>query len=436
MRFTLVTDDDRGADLTTIAFCAYDKPGFLGGTSTWIQWLLPELKARGLDVRCYEFLHTGEKGPVTAHLEKHGIECITTHAQWYTEDRIRWLLERLNEKPFDVFVPNEVPAAYHAARWVKAAGIPTVGVQHVDGLESEILQSLFVFGPPTDALTAIVPVSKHIEETLHRHGAITTRIRRIPYGADVPERRVAVPEDVLRIAYVGRLTEEQKRISLVVRAFCAAAKAIPGIEATLYGDGPSRSELEQFLANEGAGLPVRLGGMLYGDALVEELLRTHVIVFLSDYEGLPVALMEAMACGCVPVCYRIPSGIPELVRDGVTGLLIDDRDAAFVDAIRKLKDDRALWTTLSTNARALIEHEYSHDMTPVMWADLLRELAKESKPQRIRIPRRIQIQPAGPPYDTADTRKPYVSPVVVFYKSMRMKLGSIRQKLSTPFART
>ena len=50
-------------------FCAYDKPGIVGGTSSWIQRLLPALADHGITARCLVFLHTGEKGPVSAELE-------------------------------------------------------------------------------------------------------------------------------------------------------------------------------------------------------------------------------------------------------------------------------------------------------------------------------------------------------------------------------
>jgi len=125
----------------TAAFCAYDKPGHIGGTSTWIQWLLPALKNKGIAVRCYVFLHTGEPGELTESLRNNGVECITVHAHYYTEDRVRWLLDRLAGDPCDVFVPNEVPAGYFAARWAKLAGIATIGVLHSDGPGSRAIQS-------------------------------------------------------------------------------------------------------------------------------------------------------------------------------------------------------------------------------------------------------------------------------------------------------
>jgi glycosyltransferase involved in cell wall biosynthesis len=414
--------------LTTVAFCAFDKPGFLGGTSTWIRQLLPDLQARGIRARCYVFLHTGEKGPVTGYLERHGVDCITTRAQYYAEDRVLWLLEQLNRDPVDVFVPNEVPAAYHAARWIREAGIPVIGVLHTGGTQGEIMQDLFVSGPRSDALDAVVCVSAYIESTVLARKPLETKVVRIPCGAEIPDARALPPDRKLRIAYVGRLTEEAKRVSLVATALCAATREISDVEAVLFGDGPARESVERIIAEQGNG-NVGLGGLLDRAELQRRLLQTHVIVLLSDYEGLPTAIMEAMACGCVPVCLRIPSGVPELVIDEVTGLLVEDRGESFISAIRRLKNEPSLWLRLSDNARKHIEAGYSHDAASDAWASLIHEAARDARPTAIRIPSRIRIPRARPPYENPESRKPEVSPVVSMYRAMRMNLGRMKQRL-------
>jgi glycosyltransferase involved in cell wall biosynthesis len=414
--------------LTTAAFCAFDKPGFLGGTSTWIRELLPDLQARGIEVRCYVFLHSGEKGPVTEYLENHGVECITTRAHYYAEDRIEWLLEKLSSDPVDVFIPNEVPAAYHAARWVKEAGVPVIGVLHTGGAQGEIMQDLFVSGPRSDALTAVVCVSAFIESAVLARNPVDTIVRRIPCGAEIPEARALPPDDTLRIAYVGRLTEDAKRISLLTRSLCAAAREIPGVQATLFGDGPARESVERIIAAEGTRA-VKLGGMLDKVELQGELLQTHVIVLLSDYEGLPTAIIEAMACGCVPVCLRISSGVPELVIDGVTGLLVEDRDQSFITAVRRLREDPSLWRRLSENARKHIEAGYSDVAASAAWSNLIEEVAREARPSEIKVPNRIRIPGARPPYESPESRRPHVSTAVQLYRAMRMNLGRVRERL-------
>lgn len=411
-----------------VSFCAYDKPGVVGGTSSWIEWLLPVLQAKGFRIRCYVFLHTGEKGPVTDALESNGVECITTFAHYYTEDRVRWLIERLAEDPCDVFVPNEVASAYFAARWAHRAGIATIGVLHTDGANGRAIQSRFIFGRKSYALDAVVCVSEHIEQHVREEVPRHTRIYRIPCGADVPRERVTAPDETLRIAYVGRLAEDAKRISSVVSAFCNAASAVPGVEAAIYGDGPEKENVANQIATEGAGLPVTFAGTLSSRAMQAALLQTHVIVLLSDYEGLPLALMEAMACGCVPVCLRIPSGIPELVRDEETGLLVDDRAENFVTTIRRLRDNPSLWQKLSDGAREHIEAGYSHDSAVEAWVGLLNEVAAGRARSSVVVPRWLNLPTLA---FEGSTRKPLTQPLVSFYRSARMSLGSFKNKILT-----
>jgi colanic acid/amylovoran biosynthesis glycosyltransferase len=410
-------------------FCIYDKPGIVGGPTSWILWLLPELRNFGIESTCLVLLHTGEPGPVSAALEKGGFRVISTQAHRYTEDRVRWILEQLREHRCDVFVPNEVPAAYHAARWVREAGIPTVGILHTDGAASKATQDLFVFGKPAFSLNALVCVSMEIERQVLSRQPRNTGVHRIPYGAHLPVLEIRPHPEILRIAYVGRLAEEQKRIGKLAGAFCRAVAEVPGTEAVLYGDGPERGVMERVLIAEGKDLPVSWGGRLEHDQVIDALRKIDVIVLLSDYEGLPVSLMEAMACGCVPVCLRAESGIPELVEHDVTGLLVDDRGDGFVEAIRRLREEDGLWKRLATGARSRIEEAYSHDVCVRGWSEMLHELARAARPSLIRIPKFLGLQPANAAIEFPADRIPRSLPFIRFCRRSRMALGRARRRL-------
>lgn len=253
---------------------------------------------------------------------------------------------------------------------------------------------------------------------------------RIPYGVPVPTESVGRAPGTLRLAFVGRLAEEQKRISEVTRALCRATREIPGTTAILYGDGPERTAVEAILADEGKDLPVRLGGLIPSDRIQEVLFQCDVIVLLSDYEGLPIALMEVMACGCVPVCLRMRSGIPELVEDGVTGLLVYDRGEGFVAAIRRLEEQPGLWARLSTAARARIESEFSDKVCNAEWAAVLHELGKGTKfSPPIEIPRRLRLPPMNPALETSENRRGPAPLPVQLWRRGRMMAGRIRRQL-------
>jgi colanic acid/amylovoran biosynthesis glycosyltransferase len=410
-----------------VTFCAYDKPDNVGGPPAWLQRLLPALRERGIDASCLFFLHWGDTGPSVEFLRSQGFDCPAIPAPSTTEERVRWILERLQENPPDVFVPNLVVAGYLAGQWVRDAGIPTLGILHSDDAFYRAFQDQFVFGRPQDRLSALVCVSQELERQVMDRRPASTRIARIRYGVPVPLDAVQRRPRTLRVAYVGRLVEEQKRISEVTRAFCRVTREVPGTEAVIYGEGPDRILVEKILKDEAAG-SVRLGGLVDSNQIQQHMLACDVIVLLSDYEGLPIALMEAMACGCVPVCLRMRSGIPELVADGVNGLLVDDRGDGFEAAIRRLRDEPGLWQRLSLAAKARIQEEFSDTVCNGKWAGMLHELHASAEPRKvIKIPRRIRLPNWNPALETAENRlKPPALPLRLWRKG-RIFAGRVRR---------
>ncbi len=164
-------------------------------------------------------------------------------------------------------------------------------------------------------------------------------------------------------------------------------------------------------------------GRIDSDHMQEHMLQAHVFVLLSDYEGLPISLMEAMACGVVPVCLRIKSGIPELVTDNENGLLVDDRGDGFVAAIRRLRENPELWGRLSHGARAKIMKGYTHEACALEWVNLFRDLKMSAGPRReIRIPRWIWLPPVHPDFVREDSRTPTLVRRVA--EKLRHRFGS------------
>ncbi|MDZ7693138.1 MAG: glycosyltransferase [Balneolaceae bacterium] len=140
-------------------------------------------------------------------------------------------------------------------------------------------------------------------------------------------------------------------MSEVTHALCKAASEIPDVEAVLYGSGPDENKIHDIIKTYDKNTPVKVGGLIEFKKMQKKLLENNVFVLLSDYEGLPVSLMEAMACGLVPVCYNINSGIPELIDHNISGLLVNDRESDFYDSILRLKNEDGLWEKLSNGAK-------------------------------------------------------------------------------------
>jgi glycosyltransferase involved in cell wall biosynthesis len=345
---------------------------------------------------------------------------------------VRWILDELRESPPDVFVPNLIPAGFFAGRWVRAAGIPTVGILHSDDDYYRAIQDEFIFGAEKNRISAVVCVSRELEHQVRDRKPVHTIVRRIPYGVPLAAWRDEPGSNGLKIAYVGRLSDEQKRITDVTRALCRATAVVPGAQAIILGDGPDRGAVERIIEDAGPQSSVRLVGAVPGHAVQEELRSCDVITLLSDYEGLPIALLEGMASGCVPVTCRMRSGIPELVEHAVTGLIVEDRSHGFVSAIRRLNDDPALLKRLRSAARVRIEREFSQDASTESWASLFRELAPTHRVSHSFIPpKRFSLPRRNGNLESQSARDSGPSLPELLYRRGRMFAGRLRRRLTS-----
>jgi colanic acid/amylovoran biosynthesis glycosyltransferase len=278
-----------------VTFCTRDYSDLSGGHNTWLHRLLPNLRRAMIESRLLCFHPSAEEFSTVRSLREGGFSCATASEEelQYTEQRVRWILERLAENPPDAFVANAAyPPAYYAGRWLREAGIPTVGICHVGTAHSLYpgLMDEFFSGIEAYRVSALVCVSKYLEQNVLERPRRGILVRRIPCGVRIPEDVAKKPNERLTLAYVGRLAEDTKRISEVARALCQAVREVPGTEALIYGDGPDRGAVERILRTAGGGLPVRLLGFVEHDRIEQHLLDCHAVVLLSDYEGLgPVA---------------------------------------------------------------------------------------------------------------------------------------------------
>ena len=148
------------------------------------------------------------------------------------------------------------------------------------------------------------------------------------------------------VLFVGRLTADRG-----VRFLIEAMRRCPGVPLLVVGDGPERHHLEEL----SRGLQVTFTGMATRGEVTRYMERARLLVQPSLQEGQPNTVMEAMAAG-VPVIASRVGGVPDLVRDGETGFLIDPGDVATLAVrIRQVASDGALWTKLSNASRQEIQ---------------------------------------------------------------------------------
>lgn len=162
-----------------------------------------------------------------------------------------------------------------------------------------------------------------------------------------------------RILFLGRV-EEAKGVNELLRACALLAPRFPALRLVLGGNGDLDGARRQ-AAELGIADRLELPGWIGPEARAAELARAQVFCLPSYAEGLPMALLEAMAAGKSVVASSV-GAIPEAVADGANGLLVPAGNAdALAAALARLLDDPALCVQLGRRARATVEQRYSLD---------------------------------------------------------------------------
>lgn len=195
---------------------------------------------------------------------------------------------------------------------------------------------------------------------LCRTDADRARIWRNYHGLDLKQYVASDSRDGQRIIAGGSLVEKKGLAYLVEAAALLRARGVP-FHIDIVGVGPQRAELAAAIARHGLGDAVALVGSMPHEDLINRM-RTSAITVLPCIEtrggymdGIPNILIESLALE-VPVVSTPISGIPELVTDGETGLLVPPRDAtALAGALEALLRDPARGRALARAGRARVE---------------------------------------------------------------------------------
>jgi glycosyltransferase involved in cell wall biosynthesis len=181
----------------------------------------------------------------------------------------------------------------------------------------------------------------------------------------------------LRALCVASL-QEYKGHRVLLEALAGADGDLARVELDLVGSGAMREELERLASRLGLDRRVRFHGGLPEPTVTELLDRADLFVLPSivardgQMEGIPVALMEALAAGVPAVASRL-SGIPELVRDGETGVLAEPGSAESLRlAIRRVLADPQGARARAEAGRRLVEREFDLRRSAATLADLFR----------------------------------------------------------------
>lgn len=232
------------------------------------------------------------------------------------------------------------------------------------------------FADRVEAAAAVVTVAEanacYIEQTF---GVPRESLRVIPSGVDTELFRPGGdPASPPHIVCVARL-HPAKNHGLLLEACAQLRDRGAQFRCVLVGDGKSRQQVQENRSRLSLEPLVTMVGAAEETEVLAWWKQAAVGVLASDGEGFPVSLMEAAACG-VPAVATAVGGVPELIEDGVTGLVVPPRDVgSLVAALERLLGDPYLRTEMGQAARRRAEECFSLTVQVErlldVWADVL-----------------------------------------------------------------
>jgi L-malate glycosyltransferase len=266
-----------------------------------------------------------------------------------------WRLRRLiRVRAIDVVHAHTAHAVAIAALATLGMPVPLVVSRRVDFRLRNNAGTRWKYG----RASMLIAISRAVAGVLEASGIPGERIRVVPDGVDMDRVVAPAAREVLAslgvqhsgplVVQVAQLVGHKDPLNFV-RAMARARELVPAIEAVLVGDGPLRAAVEAEVRLRGLTGVVHVAG--YRSDADSLLAAADVAALSSSEEGMGSVLLDALAFG-LPVAATRAGGIPEVITDGVSGLLAPPRDPrALGDAIARLVTDPALRARLRANAR-------------------------------------------------------------------------------------
>jgi glycosyltransferase involved in cell wall biosynthesis len=291
----------------------------IGGAQTFLPKLLKGLSDKGHEVHL--IARDAPNAKVRPQIEETGAVLHTNlwNKDGFVEETAPVLARWLNALNPDIYLISVSPDIGWVVLPLLNPNIATLTIGHTDS-ETFYLPARHY----RQFLTRAVGVSPEVCVSYVLSCVIEKeRVEWIPYGVEAsPVEPQENGDDILKLIYVGRLEEQQKRVSDLVKVAQLLSKKGVKYNLQIVGDGEEMPRLREDLSAEIAGGKVALRGWLGGDEVVAAMRDAEVFVLTSAYEGFCIALTEAMANGCCPVATDITSGNGELIESGANGFLV------------------------------------------------------------------------------------------------------------------
>lgn len=253
----------------------------------------------------------------------------------------------------------------HTLAFKAAAGkIPVVVTRRVD---FPVKNNPFSKRKYTHRGVRFIAISNGVANVLAAGGVPRERIAIVPSGVDPLRYRGATGREALRrlwgirepgplIGFVGAYVDHKDPVNLI-EAFGAVKDRLPSGGVVFVGEGGERPTMEKAIRENEVGGRVLLTG--WREDIGDCLAAFDLFVMPSKLEGLCTSLLDALSAG-VPSIGTDTGGIPDVIRDGQTGLLVPPRDPlALGEAIVRLWEDEGLRTRLRATTPSFVENHFS-----------------------------------------------------------------------------
>jgi glycosyltransferase involved in cell wall biosynthesis len=320
-------------------------------------------------------------------LSRHGIRFVGLE-RTSTFDLRSWrrLVRLMRQERIDILHAHMFGSNLWAALLGPFAGVPVVVAhEHTWSYDGGAARRLLDRGVIARRCSIVVAVSREDRRRMiSMEGMKPEDVVYIPNGIPplpLPEREVRradldLSEDDLVVGAVGVL-REQKALHVLVKAAAMLRGEFPHLRVLVIGTGGQRQALEQLIDELGLQRTVRLLGPRTD---VPALLRIFDLAACSsNFEGTPLTILEYMDAGLPVVSTRV-GGVPDLVEDGVTGLLVDPGDpAALAGALAELLGDRERRAEMGLKGRERRRSEFDVDVMVERIEQLYEELYRSNK---------------------------------------------------------
>lgn len=355
----------------------------LGGVQTWLDYIAPRLTNYGIEATVA--LSAGDHHHIAAYRAAHpALEVISvespTGSRQGRVDAVADLIAR--HRPTFAISANIADTYLGVAQARRhLPSLPTRTVMSLHAIQADFIDEI---GSAGDVIDAVVATNRLACRLARDTGYPDTRVFYAPCGVphvrgstDHPRAKLFVGgENPVRIAYVGRLEESQKRVSLLAKLCDELVSSQVSFELWLAGGGPDESALRCSLeAHTAAGRVNWLGHVAASAVSAHVYQEVDLLINPSYWETGPIVAWEAMSHGVVVVSSRyIGSGHEGALVDGHNCRLFDIGDAAqAATAIESLRSptDRA---AIRMNAEQLVLSRYTVDASVRCWADCLNQI--------------------------------------------------------------